>query len=120
LHQTSMPKKKSGVNLLSLTPRRAVEWENAEGGLVVLKVPRFHSRFAARWVLPRLRTPAVCVTLDALGSFVWGQCDGETTVGSIAERMQQKFAGFSDPGYDRLARFFFKLEKDKCVSMSEQ
>jgi len=112
--------KKSDINLLTLKPMRTVEWEYAEDGLVVLKVLRFHSRFAARWILPHLRSPKVRVKLDFLGSFAWSLCDGETTVMSIVGRMHERFDGFSDPGYNRIARFLLGLEKDRSVSMREQ
>jgi hypothetical protein len=104
-------------NLLALKPVRSVDWEARDNGCVALCVPKFRHPLLRKWVLPRLRTPILKVNLDDVGSFVWGLCDGETTVGTIAGRLQREFGDRLDPDNDRLALFFRMLEREHYVSM---
>lgn len=104
-------------NLLALKPVRSVEWEARDNGRVVLCVPKFRHPLLRQWVLPRLRTPILKVKLDDVGSFVWGLCDGENTVGTIAARLHEEFGERLDPRNDRLALFFRMLEREDYVSM---
>ena len=108
---------KATKNLLALKPVRNVEWESRENGLVVLCVPKFRHPLLRRWVLPRLRTPVLRVKLDDVGSFVWGLCNGENTVGMIAGKLREEFGERLDPESDRLALFFRMLEREHYVSM---
>jgi hypothetical protein len=61
--------------------------EEEPDGRVTVLVPRFSGRWARRWVLPLFARQEVRLRLDELGSFVWHQCDGRTTVGEIAARL---------------------------------
>ena len=104
-------------NLLALRPVRGVEWESRDNGRVVLRVPKFRHPLLRRWVLPRLRKPILHVKLDDVGSCVWGLCDGENTVGTIAGKLREHFGEQLDPNHDRLALFFRMLEREHYVSM---
>ena len=113
-------KDKSKINLLELTPSQRVSWETAENGTVVVLVPKFHNEFLVRWLMPRLRYPYVRLKLDPLGSFVWKQCDGTTSVSVIAERMQAEFGDSLQQVHDRIRTFLLMLEKTDVVDLYER
>ena len=79
-------------------------------------MPKFRTRLLARW-MARLGRPDFRVLLDAEGSFVWGQCDGATTVMQIAERLHQRFGGDAAALRDRVARFVERLARDGLVTL---
>jgi hypothetical protein len=47
---------------------------------------------------------------------MWKQCDGETTVSTIAERMNHQFGASAVPWEDRIAVFIGRLETDGFLS----
>jgi len=105
-------RKPEPVNLLELRPKRNAEWETTEDGLVVLLIPKFRNPFMVQWVLPMLAKQVFRVKLDAYGSFVWKQCDGETAVEELGERMKKEFGEAAEPVYERIGKFVNKLEHE--------
>ena len=103
------------VNLLELKPSRNLEWEEGEGGLVVLLVPKFRNRYIVKWFVPMLAKPNVRVKLDTLGSAVWTQCDGETAVAGMGETMAKKFDEPLDSMYERVGKFIQRLARDRFL-----
>lgn len=101
-------------NLLYLRPRRTREWEEVDGRVVVL-MPKFRHPLLVRWLLPFLRSQNFRIKLDGLGSAVWKQCDGETSVASIAERVRAEFGETAEPVHDRIGTFLRKLEHGELV-----
>ena len=108
------------INLLDVAPRREVEWEEGEDGLVVLvrERPRVRGpRSLGRWVSFMMAPPRI--RLDELGSFVWLDLDGRTTVGSIADRVRHRFGDGAEPVEQRLGRFVLILHRERFVSYPE-
>jgi Coenzyme PQQ synthesis protein D (PqqD) len=112
-----LTKRRREVNLLALRPVRNVPWETSAEGRVVLIAPKFRNRFLVRVLVPLLKHPTMKLTLDGIGSDIWALCDGETDVGVIARRLADKYGGETDPGCDRLGRFFKALERERLVIM---
>jgi hypothetical protein len=108
---------KQPLNLFELRPRRRLEWEVNEDNRVVVLVPRFEHGFLARWLMPRLAKPFIRVKLDEVGTFVWHRCDGQQTVGQIAEQLRQHFGPASEPVYDRIAIFVRRLQRQELISL---
>jgi hypothetical protein len=108
------------VNLLTLKPVRNVPWETSPDGRIVLLVPKFRNRVLVRVLVPLLKRPTVRLTLDERGSDVWSLCNGETDVAAIARHLDAKYGTDSDPGYERLARFFAGLERERLVTMVQR
>lgn len=102
-------------NLLTLKPKRNLEWESGENSLVVLLVPKFRGKLLARWFVPMLAKPNIRVKLDERGSFVWQRCDGNTTVESIGEQMSTAFSEPLETAYDRIGMFVQKLSRDEFL-----
>jgi hypothetical protein len=111
-------RKRRSINLLELTPEQRATWETAENGTVVVLVPKFHHELLVKWLVPRLKYPHVRVKLDRLGSFVWKQCDGRTTVAEIAARLRTEFADSAESAEDRIRTFLLMLEKSDLVNLN--
>lgn len=114
-----MKKQSEPVNLFEVRPRQLVGWEPGENGLAIVLVPKFRNRFAVRWIMPRLSKPLVRVKLDKIGSFVWKQCDGKTTVAEIADRMKAEFGEEAEPVDERVSAFMVKLMRADLLSLQE-
>ena len=85
------------------------------GELVVLLRPRFMSGPLAWWLQPRLARPYFRVRLDAVGSFIWDRCDGNTTVGQIAAGLEERFGDEVTPAMDRLRIFLRQLQDGQMI-----
>jgi hypothetical protein len=109
--------KRQSVNLLDLKPTQQVPWETAANGTVVVLVPKFRNEVMVKWVVPHLHSPNMRVQLDRLGSFVWKQCDGKTTVAAMAESMKNEFGDSLQAVYDRIRTFLLTLEKSDLITL---
>ena len=98
-------KKTPEYNLLDLVPHRLREFDVDAEGLVTVNVPRFKPGWMAHHLLPRWNHPNIRTKLDAVGSFVWLQCDGATHTGEIADRLRDRFGEDVEPVHDRLKLF---------------
>jgi len=114
-------KKQEGpdLNLLDLKPVRNIGWEGKDGNNVILLVPKFHNKFVVKWIVPNLAKPNFRVSLDEYGSFVWQRCDGNATVGEIADALKEKFGDPAEPRYDRTARFVQQFLRDKFLFLPQ-
>jgi len=111
-------RRRQSMNLLELTPTQRAPWEIGDNGSVVVLVPKFHHELLVKWLVPRLKYPQIRVKLDKLGSFVWKQCDGKTTVAEIAERMRTEFSESAGSAEDRIRKFLLMLEKSDLVNLN--
>lgn len=110
--------KKAAVekNLWEVKPKRNAEWETVDSEKVVVLVPKFKNPFLVRWVLPHLSKPYFRINLDAMGSFIWQRCDGNTSVSDIAEGLQQKFGNSKQPLEQRISSFLQHLERGDLIT----
>ena len=104
---------------MSLKPRRAVDWEESDNGLVVILLPKFRNKFLATWLLPMLSKQNFRIKLDAHGSFLWRQFDGSTNVEQMGARMEGEFGKDAEPVFDRIRKFLQKLEKEKLIALED-
>ncbi len=106
-------------NLLSLTPRRTVEWVEGENGNVVILFPKFRNKFLVAWLLPMLSKKNFRIKLDAHGSFLWRLFDGSTKVEEMGVRMEREFGKDAEPVFERIGKFLQKLEKEKFITLQD-
>jgi hypothetical protein len=99
------------VNLWELTPLRNAKWETTAEGKVVVLVPKFKNPFLTKWILPYLAKPFFRIKLDDIGSSIWQQCDGATSISTIAESLKTKFGAAVDPVDERINKFLNHLER---------
>jgi hypothetical protein len=98
-------KQSQEYNLLELVPHRLREFDMGEEDIVTINVPRFKHGWMAHYLLPRWKHPNIRTKLDAVGSFVWLQCDGATSTGEIADLLRERFGEEVEPVHDRLKLF---------------
>ncbi len=110
-------KETEAVNLLELVPKRIREYNTDENGVVTVMMPRFEHDWMMRHLVPRWKNPYVRTRLDDVGSFVWLQCDGETAVSVIAERMRDQFGEAVEPVHDRLKVFLQQLSRRTWLTL---
>jgi hypothetical protein len=109
---------RSELNLLTLVPRRAVEWRKTEDGLVELLKPKYQHPWLVKHLLPRLRRPNYRIRLDEIGSYFWENCDGRLTIEEIASRQKQRFGERVEPLYDRIQMFLGSLERHRFIVLN--
>ncbi len=90
--------------------------EDEPDGRVTVMVPRFTGRWTRRWVLPLFARREMRLHLDELGSFVWRQCDGRTTVGEIAARLQASSGEQRAEAGTRVMTFLRRLARYDSVT----
>jgi hypothetical protein len=108
------------VNLLELIPVHNIEWELiSNSDLVVLKKPKFTHPVLRKYLLPHLKDPNFKIKLDAVGSVVWKNINGQNKVYDIAKILETKFGASVQPVYNRIALFVKALEKHKFIALSD-
>jgi hypothetical protein len=112
-----MARPKDNRNLLDLKPVRMLQWETKENGSVVLLVPKFHNPLLVRYLVPHLAKPFIRLELDATGSFVWQESDGNSTVSVIADRMKTRFGETFDPDFSRIGNFIRQLLRNEFIRL---
>ena len=100
---------------LDARPVRRHRSLDREGELVTVLVPKFTGRFARRWFVPLLAKPDLRVHLDAVGSFVWRQCDGTASLGQIAAQVVERFGGDPEARRADVVRFASKLAREESL-----
>ena len=115
-------RKKPKYDFADLVPLRKCDHETDEEGHVVLLKPRFGWGPLKRYLLPRLKSPYVRITLDDIGTHAWNALDGRTTVGDIARDLAKTFA---DPvtgiemtdALGRLTQFLMHLHRHGLIGL---
>ncbi len=79
-------------------------------------VPKVRSPRLGRLLGPLFAKPNYRVRLDDEGTFVWGQCDGRSTVLEIADRLHARLGGDAAEVRDRVGRFVQRLLRDGLLT----
>jgi hypothetical protein len=108
--------KEQCFNLLDMIPVRVVNWKPDSQGLIVLLKPKFKWPWLRKHLLPRMKRPHYRVQLDQKGSFIWKHCDGQNTVGDLAEMHRETFGKDVEPLLERLSLFLHSLEKNEFIT----
>ncbi len=108
--------KKFEVNLLELVPKRILEWEDTDDGLITLLVSKFRGLFG-NFITSKMNSPNYEVQLDMVGSFVWKECDGEKNVLEISRKMKDEFGDEIEPLYERISFFMKTLTASKAIEL---
>ena len=104
---------RSRADVMASAPVRnsLVEWRTEDTGEVSLIIPADHKQ-TLRFLVKVMNLPAKrVVALDAVGSFVWEQCDGERTFGEVSEALAKQFGMTRRESEASLAEFFRVLGK---------
>ena len=109
-----------GPNLLDMTPRREVKWEEDEAGVVTLvrERPTIRGpRSLGRWISFMMAPPRI--RLDDVGSYAWLQMNGSLEVRELARLVQTEFGDRVEPVNQRLGQLIRLLKRERFVSYSE-
>lgn len=91
-----------------------IKWEVLENGIVEITVENtgFYNTVAQKlFKRPRYSF----IKLDEYGSFVWQQIDGKKTIYEIGKELGENHKGASTQLYERLAKYFAILERNKYI-----
>ena len=116
-HRQRTGNPRAGVNLLDVTPRREVLWEEDGSGLVTLvpERPKVRGpRSLGRWLRYMMAPPRI--RLDDVGSYAWLRLDGGTTVGGVAGEVREQFGDRVEPVEQRLGQLIRLLRHERFVS----
>lgn len=106
---------KEKYNLLDIIPYKAghiiTEWE---GELAIIAFPRFKTKWAAKYLLPKRMSPLIRVRLEEHGTAVWTLIDGKRTVRDIINLMAEHFGG-AENYQSRVTTYLAQLQKDGFV-----
>ena len=91
-HKERKDPRPTAEEFLQYTPvRMEYEWYTDDQDLVHIKVPKFTSNIGKKFCSLIRREQIMTANMDKLGSIVWNQCDGKTTVASILKELERVF-----------------------------
>ena len=99
------------------TPRRMLDWREAEDGRCIVLRPKFGRSPLGRWLGSRVGEPHYRIRLDEIGTFVWKACDGRTSLSSIADQMREEFGPRVEPAEQRLVAFVGKMLHSRMLDL---
>jgi len=69
--------------------RRDLDWSKNADGLVELTVPKFKSNFGKSFCKVTRKEDCFAAKMDKIGSIVWENCDGKTTVQTMLNKVKK-------------------------------
>lgn len=96
------------------TPVRTAPWEE-EDDLVQVRMQKFDGRLG-KWLCRVLHRPNYAmVRLDELGSFIWKQCDGSTTIADILTALDEEMGNRFDAEekLEKRTFYFFHMLRNR-------
>lgn len=103
-------------NFSDLFPKRVCEYEENDGLVTVLyykeKLNWFDRTIFKRWALKPMK-----IDLDNIGSFVWKECNGATSVAEIASKLKAEMGNDFEKPEERVELFVKQLYKNKLIAL---
>jgi hypothetical protein len=104
--------------ILMCTPIRLKDWEeNKNTGKITIIKPKFEGHFSKKFLEPFFKSKNFRINLDELGTEVWINCDGKTTVEELGNILGKKFGSEIEPIYDLLIKFILELKRSKFIKL---
>ncbi len=107
------------ANYLDLTPVKLHESEIDQTGTVIVIIPKFTNKYAAKILLPLLKTKNFRIKLDELGSAVWNSIDGKTNVANLCIKLHKEIGSKIDPVQERVTKFLTQLYLQGFITFKE-
>lgn len=104
-------------NYLDFVPVKnsQLPWQEDEGAIVTVEVT--HRGLAAKVAQIAFNRPKVShIHMDAFGSFIWKEIDGEQNIYEIGQKVKEHFGKEAGPLYERLTTFFRILAENKYIT----
>ena len=107
--------KKKQENYLDYVPVISPKnsWDVKDGTVTIHMVHRGFYAWIAQKVFQRPRVSHI--DLDAMGSFIFQQIDGQRTVGQLALLVKDRFGQEAEPLYDRLVKYMQILRNNGFI-----
>ena len=107
------------TNTLELIPVCMRKYKTGEDGTLTLIIPKFKNEKFGKWFLPRNKSPWFSIHLDELGSAVWLEINGRSTVAEIIKSLEGKFKEKMDPATERVPKFVSQLYAQRYISFKQ-
>jgi hypothetical protein len=110
------------ANFLHLTPVRMMDYRVNNDGKVDILLPRFRSKFWKDVYRKSTKGEFIYIHLDATGSVIWQQINGETSVENICSGIwekEQASKNYSEDFQKRVTQFLSVLYQQKYISFKE-
>jgi hypothetical protein len=111
-----IPKK---TNFLELTPISKIQYEKLDEDKVLLLIPRFKSKFAQKYLIPKFQNKYIKANLDEFGSSTYLLIDGNKNVYEISNLLREKYGEKVEPVYERVTKFFGYLYQYGLITFKE-
>ncbi|MGB9702561.1 MAG: PqqD family protein [Candidatus Kapaibacteriota bacterium] len=111
-----IPKK---TNFLELTPISKIQFEKLDEDKVLLLIPRFKSKFAQKYLIPKFQNKYIKANLDEFGSSTYLLIDGNRNVYEISNLLREKYGEKVEPVYERVTKFFGYLYQYGLITFKE-
>ena len=105
------------TNLLELIPIRVSDWKDNDEGLITLILPKFKSKLGKLFA-SKFKNPMYEVKLDAIGAFLWRECDGKNNIYDISQDMVKEFGEDIEPVYERIKIFINMLKNLNAIKFN--
>lgn len=112
-------KKLKNTNFLDLTPVHLADFKISQSNYITVFIPKFTSKFAKKYIVPRLKNPFIKLRLDKIGSSAWLEIDGQKKVLEIANNLSQRYGDKVYPVEERLTKFLTQLYEQKLITFQE-
>lgn len=106
-------------NLLRLTPKIKVEFEKIDDSKIRLRIPRFKSAFAQKYLIPKFISKKIVSDLDEFGSVCLQLIDTKRTVEEIAIEMRKSFGERIEPVHERVTVYLYNMYRADFISFLE-
>ena len=110
------------ANTLDLHPIRLMDYEKREENTLNILLPRFKNSLANKLFQPRWKEEFIKIKLDAFGSAIWEQLDGNQSTGEICGKIKETFPEKLQPieeTEERVSKFLSLLYQQRFISFSE-
>ncbi|KUO62381.1 hypothetical protein APF79_07680 [bacterium BRH_c32] len=107
-----------GKNTLDMIPKKVYKISDNDG-LVTIHIPKFKNKILVKYLVPRLKKPEIKLKLDAFGSQVFREMDGEKKVSDIIISLREVFGEKVEPAEDRLSKFILNLYDGGLITFKE-
>ena len=108
----------AGVDFLDLIPLSAVEFErDGADERVVLLIPRYRDFLFGKLLQPRLGPDKrfVKMKLDARGSYLWGQMDGQCPIRDLVAGFQEAFPEDAEQAPERISGYLYNMHDQRLL-----
>ncbi len=110
------------ANTLDLHPIKLLGSEKRDEETLNILLPRFKNSLANKLFQPKWKEEFIKIKLDAFGSTVWEQLDGNQSTGEICNKLRDTFPEKLQPleeTEDRVSTFLSMLYQQRFISFRE-